>query len=213
MHVTDTEIFLPYNVNSSFSNRKVISVLGTGGIAMLGLGIFLLIADWGQLPEILLSVLLIGFAILFLLGSLMLLQNERYFIRIDREGFCFSHLFGVALVPTVVKWSEISALHPYTLASLGRSVPVLGIVPHDPEALVARFVNQESRAFFSQVVVHINFSFYRRSSALTPLNIAQVILPISIDELIAMIQEHFATELLEHHIVVRGWQEWITSVN
>jgi hypothetical protein len=206
LQVTDTEILLPFNVNSSLSSREMISFLGIGGIVMLGLGVFWLIADWGQTLEMLLPILLIGLAILFLLGSMVLLQNERYFIRIDREGFCFSHLFGVALVPTVVKWSEISTLLPYTLTSLGRSIPVLGIVPYDPEALLARLVNGRSRNVLAHVVSQMNLAFYRRSSALTPLNIPQVILPISIDALIAMIQEHFAAELREYHITVRGYR-------
>ncbi len=207
MQVTDTEILLPFKLNNSLSNRDMISFLGIGGIVMLGIGMFWLIADWGQIPEILLPILLIGLAILFLLSLVMLLQYERYFIRIDHEGFFFSHLFGVALVPTVVKWSEISTLLPYTLTSLGRSITALGIVPHDPEALIARLVNGRSRNFLSHFVAQINLFFYRRSSVLTPLNIPQVILPISIDELIAMIQERFAAELREYHITVRRWQE------
>jgi len=53
----------------------------------------------------------------------------------------------------------------------------------------------------------IDLYFYRRSNNLSPLIIPQGILPISIDELIAMLQERFASELREYHITVREWQE------
>ncbi|EFH87201.1 hypothetical protein [Ktedonobacter racemifer] len=206
MQVTDTEILLPFKnspQNSPLSSREMISYLGIGGSAMLSIGIVWLIADWGHIPEILLPILLIGFAILCLLCSMMLWQNERHFIRIDREGFCFTQLFGGTQVPTMVAWDEISSLGPYNTVIFGQSIISLGIFPQDSEAIIARIVAQNSRTFLSRLTVQINIYFHRRSNFLTPLHIPTGILPISIDELIAMIQERFAVELHEHHITVR----------
>lgn len=140
----------------------------------------------------------------------IILQSESlplsYCTRVTHEGFSFSHLFGVALSPLVVQWSEISALVPYTRIYLGRPVASLGIVPHDPEAIVARIIQDKSVSFFSHFLMKVNIYFYQRSKALSPLNIPSVILPVSIDELIELIQERFASELNTHCIAVQGWQ-------
>ena len=83
----------------------------------------------------------------------------------------------------------------------------LAIVPQNPEVIIARIFDERSRNFLSRFMSKIDLYFYRRSNNLSPLIIPQGILPISIDELIAMLQERFASELREYHITVREWQE------
>lgn len=66
----------------------------------------------------LLPILLIGPGILFMLGSIialdMIRQGDQRFVRIDHEEFFFSPLLS-----TVVKWSDISTLVPYTWIFMG----------------------------------------------------------------------------------------------
>jgi hypothetical protein len=213
LQVTETEIILPLNIqrNISPTKRDLLS-LCVGSIFMPGVGIFLLIPHGGLIPttgEGPLSLLLIVLSILVLLPSLtalaIVLQGDSSrssrFVRINHEGVFFTHLF-----PTVVKWSEISTLVPYTRTYLGHRQTALGGVPQDPEAIIARILDERSRNFLSRFFSRINRYLYRRSNALSPLPIPQVMVPISIDELIALIQERFANELSEHHVTILGWQ-------
>lgn len=183
------------------------------GIFLLGAGVFFLIPHEGLIPttgEGPLAIFFLVLSILFLLPSIIALAMIRpgdrsrssRFVRIDHEGFLFLYLF-----PTVVQWSEISSLVPYTRAYLGRPYAELAIVPKDPEAILARIIDERSRGFFSHFLARINVYFYRRSKTLSPLKVPQVILPVSVDELIAMIQERFANELREHRVAILEWQE------
>ena len=215
MQVTETEIILPFNANRNIplSRRDILS-LCIAGIFMLGGGIFLLIPHGGLIPitnESPLSILLIILSILILLPSTALLamslQGESMhsprFVRIDHEGIFFSYL-----LPTVVKWSEISMLTPYTTRTyLGSRSVALGIAPQDPENILARITDKRSMNFLSHFLMKADLYFYHRSNKPSPLILPQMLLPISIDELIAMIQERFANELREHHVVVSGWQD------
>lgn len=78
------------------------------------------------------------------------------------------------------------------------------MIPHDP--MLARIVEKRSGNVFTRFFTRINVFFYRRSKALSPLSIPQAVLSISIDDLLAMIQERFADELGEHGVTVWGWQ-------
>lgn len=218
LQVTETEILLSFNIkrDTPLSKRNMLP-LCVVGFFLLGGGVLLLIPNGGLLPtsgEGPLAILLLVLLILFLLPSVTALtmtlhgENARAprFVQIDQEGVCFSHLFGVALVPMMVKWSEISLLVPYTRTSLGHRITALGIVPQDVDALLACIIERRSGNFFSRFLSQINISLYRRSHVLTPLNITQALLPISVDELIAMIQERFANELNKNRVTIGEWQ-------
>jgi hypothetical protein len=213
LQVTDAEILLSLNAkrNIPLSRRDILS-LCLLGIFLLGAGIYLLIPHRGLAPtpgEVLFPILLSGFAIMILLPSITLLvmslRSESLrtprFVRIDREGVFFSPLLS-----TVVTWSEISTLTPYTLQYLGLRIPALGIILRDSEAITARIIADHSGNVFSHAVSTLNIWFYRRSKALTPLNILQPTLSISIDELITVIRERFGNELNEHHVAISGWE-------
>ncbi len=213
MQVTETEIILPFKIerNRSFSKRNLVP-LCLIGFLLLSAGVFFLIPHKGLIPttgEEPLAIFLIVLAIMFLLPSIsalaIMLRGESSraprFVRIDHEGIFFSHL-----LPVVVKWSEISTLVPYTWTYLGSYHADLGIIPLNSEAIIDYIVENRSKNFLSMILSKINLYLFSRSNALTPLNIPQVFLPITIDELITMIQERFADELSESHITVLGWQ-------
>jgi hypothetical protein len=133
-------------------------------------------------------------------------------LRVGPAQLCISHegILCSTLFPWSLRWDDIATLFLYTWEYLG-SRPALGIVPRDFEALCTRFLEEHSRnarhrACYS-LLLRISIWIYRRSKkSLAPIHILQVTLPISLDELIAIIQERFATELREHHITVLGWQ-------
>lgn len=212
MQVTETEIILPFSVKRGIplSRRDLLS-LCLIGFALLGVGLFWLIPHGGPIPTAggdSLAFVCIVLAILFLLPSVTALvlfqRGERspQGVHITHEGILFAHLF-----PTVVAWSEISALVPYRWTYMGRPLTVLGVVPHDPEAIIARYIEKRSRNVFIRFLAKSNIAISRRANTLTPLHIPQAMVPITIDELLAMIQERFADELREHHIAVLGWDQ------
>ncbi|HEU5376407.1 MAG TPA: hypothetical protein VFV38_13260 [Ktedonobacteraceae bacterium] len=213
MHVTETEIILPLSVIMERVSRRDLISPCLVGILLLGAGLFFLFPPAGSIPTTNngpLVIVLIILAMLFLLPSVTLLvmiwQSERSrssrFVRINHEGFLFSYLF-----PTVITWGEISSLVPYTQLFLGRSYTALGIIPHDPEAILTRITDVQSKGFFSRWLWKIDLYFYRRSKALSPLRISQAIVSIPMEEFLALIQERFGRELREHGIALLGWQE------
>lgn len=213
MHVTETEIILPLGVIVERVSRKNMIPLCLMGIFLLGAGLFFLFPPAGLIPTTNdgpLIIVLIILSMLFLLPFVTLLvmirQSERSrssrFVRIDYEGFLFSYLF-----PTVVTWGEISSLVPYTRIFLGYSRANLGVVPQDPEAILARIIDVKSKGFFSRWFWRVNLYFYRRSRELSPLTIPQAIVPIPLEEFLSLIQERFGSELREHGVALLGWQE------
>ena len=206
LQVTETEIVLSLDLNRYIPSKEMVS-LGLVGLLMLGGGIWWLVSTWGQVPRMFLPILLIGLALLVLLGSIMALdmlrQGDRRFVRITHEGVFFS-----PLLPTVVKWSEIAALGPYTRTFLGSSFISLGFVPRDPEALFARIIEAHSNNAFFHVISKINVALYRRfSSTFLPLQISQMALvPSSVDEVVTLIQERFSAELRASPITIQEWQ-------
>jgi|SRR5579859_5927298 len=104
-----------------------------------------------------------------------------------------------------IRWDEISALVPYSQDSKG-APRRLGIVLQDSKAVLARFLEENSRNFWQRALysflVKISAWFLRFSKAPSLLYIGQEVLPISIDELVMALQERFATELCEYHISV-----------
>jgi hypothetical protein len=126
-------------------------------------------------------------------------------LRINQEGiFCNLPVFS-----TLIPWDEIAALVPYTYHFLG-DYPVLGIVPRDYNALITRTIEKHAKHAWQKAWYHlldsINTWFSHGSNALTPIHVYESTLPISIDELLATIQERFAVELCEHHVTIRHWQ-------
>jgi hypothetical protein len=207
MQINKTEILLPLNVKKSLSRKYLLS-MGIIGFCILGLGLFLLASRGEPIPtasERLFPIFLISFAGLILLLStialILIRQHEQHVVRINHDGFLFPQLLS-----TGVKWSEISALVPYTQIYLGQQVTALAIVPQDTEKLLSRIFEDRSRSFLSRFFSKLNLSFYLRSHAFSPLLIPQAISPISIDELISVIQEQFARELSEHHVAILEWQ-------
>lgn len=213
LHVSETEIILSLGVIlERFSRRDMVSPC-LMGILLLGAGLFFLFPPAGLIPATdngPLVIVLIILSMLFLLPSVTILvmiwQSERSrssrFVRINHEGFLFSYLF-----PTVVTWGEISSLVPYTRIFLGYSHANLGVVPQDPEAILARIIDVKSKGFFSRWFWRVNLYFYRRSRVLSPLTIPQAMVPIPMEEFIELIQERFGSELRKHGIALLGWQE------
>ncbi len=213
LQVTDTEIILSLNAkrNIPLSCRDILS-LCLMGLFMFGVGIYLFIPRGGRAPTIggvLFPIWLIGLGVMILLPSTALLvmslrsESSRTprFVRIDHEGVFFSHPF-----PLMITWGEMSSLVPYTRPFLGQRVTALGIIPQDPETIIARIVAESSEGVLSRFLSKVYIYFYRRSNTLSPLAIPQVTLSMSIDELIALIQERFTKELNEHHLTISEWQ-------
>lgn len=127
-------------------------------------------------------------------------------LHITHEGiFC-----GLPVFSTLISWDKMIAIVPYTLKLFGNNYPALGIIPRDYEALITRAIEEHARNAWQRAWYHlldrINTWFEHRSNALAPIHIYELSLPISIDELLAVIQERFAVELREHHIIVQDWQ-------
>ncbi|MBA2678903.1 MAG: hypothetical protein H0U76_10990 [Ktedonobacteraceae bacterium] len=131
---------------------------------------------------------------LFFVGTIRRLRGPSAQLRISHEGIFTS--FDAFLL----RWEEIKELSP----AIFLGYPLLRIVPCDAESVVARA--SVSARGLRRLLLNLNWLITRDSKTLSPLNISQRALPISIDELMAAIQEHFAIELRAYHVTVRGWQ-------
>lgn len=217
MQINETEILFPLNASRNKTiSRKDMLYLCIAGIVMLGIGIFVLIPQGGQIIDAILipssakvplSILLSIVGALILFGSIVALMelrpnNNSRLVRVNHDGFFFPHLLS-----TIVTWGEISTIAPYMQNYLGQHIAVLAIVPQDTEEILSRVFAERSRSFFSSFYAKINIAFYHRSRALSPLQIPQVLLPVSIDDFISLIQERFASELNEHRVAILEWQD------
>lgn len=220
MQVTETEIILPIAASTSmqFSSRRSMISSCIWGILMLGGGIVLLLPQVGfivapgdvALPIILISFGVLGFLLLFAEIFMMFARRRNHVrcVRINCEGFFFPTAIFSSKPPRAVRWSEISALVPHAWNFLRTSRPTLSIIPRDSEAMIDRVIAEQSKGFFSHLLAKLNmWMLYRCYHALSLFNIIQGTVPISIDELITLIQECFAGELREHHVEIEEWQD------
>ncbi len=213
MQVTETEIIISLAFPLSLADplKQGLRFLGLGSVLLFVVNITLLLASRGTAP-IWVDVLLGGSILLGLLvvaGLVQFRQNSpglaAPIVRISHEGIFFAQCFGVAC-PILITWSDISALVPFTLTTrMGRPVG-LAIVPHDQEMLLDQLLKHRSNDVLARLVFHINASVYKRTTMPTPLTLPQGLLTISVDELILMIQERFASELREHSVAISEWQ-------
>lgn len=116
------------------------------------------------------------------------------YVRVNQEGIFTSR------DSFLIKWAEIKELSPATF--MGSSY--LRIVPWNLAEVASRAKASSGR--FLRFGINFTLLLFGRSKAPVPIGISQMALPISIDELLTAIQEHFDTELREHHILVQGRQ-------
>ncbi len=112
------------------------------------------------------------------------------YVRINHEGIFTSR------DSLLIKWAEIKALSPATF--LG--TPYLQVVPWNLAEVASRAKRSSGR--FLRFGIHLTLLLFGRMKSPATIGISQMALPISIGELLAAIQEHFAPELLEHRITV-----------
>jgi len=147
-----------------------------------------------------LGIVLIVLAILLPLIDLLTITlrarstRSPHQVRINHEGIFTSR------DSFLIKWGEIKELSPATF--LGS--PYLQIVPWDLTEVAERAKVSSGRLL--RFGVNLTLLLFGRSKSPAPIGISQRALPISIDELLAAIQEHFAPQLLEHRITVRRSQ-------
>lgn len=115
-------------------------------------------------------------------------------VRINREGIFTSR------DSLLIKWAEIKELSPATFMGS----PYLRIVPWNLAEVASRAKRSSGR--FLRFGINLTLLLFGRSKSPAPIGLSQRALPISIDELLTAIQERFASELQEHHIVVRRSQ-------
>lgn len=113
------------------------------------------------------------------------------YIRIDHEGIFTSR------ASFLIRWAEIKELSPATFMGS----PYLRIVPWDLAEVASRAKVSSGRFF--RFWINLTLLLFGRSKSPAPIGIYQIALPISIDGLLTTIQERFAPELHEHHIMVR----------
>lgn len=141
--------------------------------------------------------LLVGFLVLFcyvmyIAFVIRQLRAPDPYVRISHQGIFTSR------DPFLITWAEIQELSLATF--LG--VPYLRIVPRNVQEVAAR-AKAASRASV-RFGIALNLLFFRFSKSSAPIGFPQTALPISLDELFAVIQEHFGTQLREHRILVRS---------
>jgi hypothetical protein len=100
----------------------------------------------------------------------------------------------------LIKWREIREL---SLATFMGS-PYLRIVPWNGEEIATRA--KASSRLSMRFAIDATVMLFRRSKSPAPIGLSQMVLPISIQELLVAIQEHFGTELREHHILIQNTQ-------
>lgn len=178
---------------------------------MLGLGIFFLLFFSGLKTShgapapgtnvlVALCIVLIVLAILLPLIALLTITlqarstHSPHQVRINHEGIFTSR------DSFLIKWAEIKELSP----AMFLGSPYLQIVPWDLAEVAKRAKVSSGR--FQRFGINLTVLLFGRSKSLAPIGISQVVLPISIDELLTAIQERFASELQEHHIVVQRSQ-------
>ncbi|MDQ2905926.1 MAG: hypothetical protein M3Y81_20580 [Chloroflexota bacterium] len=210
MQVIDSEIVITFKYKSRLRNSLILScvvcVFSVGGIFYLLVSAAQMATRESRFPDfqneahqevvfgtIFLVLMLLVYG-LFFVDTIRKLRGPSAQLRISHEGIFM--LFDAFLM----RWEEIKEVSP----SIFLGYPLLRIVPCDAESVVAR-ASASARGFRS-LLLKLNWLITRDSKTLSPLNISQRALPISIDELISAIQEHFAIELRAYHITVRGWQ-------
>jgi len=201
LQVTETEIFLPFSLKHSLPRGNPLQT-SLAGVIPLGGGIILLVLQAG----LLLPLVLIAAGFLLLISPVIMAwaskEVSRQFVRMNHEGILFA-----SVLPTVVQWGDISTVTLSTWTSMGRPISSESFVPRDPEAMIARIIEQRAKNVFSRLLMKTNMSLYHRSNAPSPLMISQAVSPIPLDELLVLIQERFANELRESRVTVLGWQE------
>lgn len=201
MQVTETEIVLPFSVEHLRPPGNTLQFY-TAGLTSLGLGILLFVFHL----ELLLAIVLIAAGFLLLMSPVLIAWSSktvsRQVVRINHEGVLFA-----PRLPTVVKWGDISTVTLSTWTYLGHPSRVVSFVPRDPEAMTARLIEHGAKNGFSRWLMKTNLGISRRTHAPSPLMISQQVSPIPLGELLAMIQERFASELRENRVAVLGWRE------
>jgi hypothetical protein len=124
-------------------------------------------------------------------------------------------LCGLPIFSTLITWDEMIAMVPYTWKLFGYTYPVLGIIPRDYKSLITRAIEEHTEHAWQRAWYHfldkINAWFEHGSNARAPIHIFELRLPLSIDELLVVMQERFTVELREHHVMIQGWQNEAAS--
>ena len=215
MQVFEAEIVIPLTTHRPLpvkrekrSPRRQLLFTCFESAFMLGLGIFLLLSSSGLKTShgapapgtnvlFALCIVLIVLAILLPLLTLLTITlqarsaRSSHQVRINHEGIFTSR------DSFLIKWAEIKELSPATF--LGS--PYLQIVPWDLAEVAERAKVSSGR--FLRFGINLTLLLFGRSKSPAPIGISQKVLPIAIDELLTTIQERFAPELHEHHIIVR----------
>lgn len=212
MQVTETEVNYPLYIRNEhgqdISNPyALLVVMCAMFVLLLSLGICCLVF----LPyiSVILNLMIDLFAIFCILYSLMgamtipiLIRGLRAGpgqLRISHEGIFYSYILSI-----IIKWDEITALVPSTFVG----IPKLSIVVRDEVTVFNRSLELNARngweMTYYRLVAQLNIWISRNCFHVpSPFYLGQKLLPISIDTLVMVIQEHFALELREHRISFR----------
>lgn len=218
MQVFETEIVIPLTAHMPLplkrgkrSPRRQLLFACMESAFGIGFGIFLLLSSSGLKTShgapapgtnvlFALCIVLIVLAILLPLISLLTITLQArstrspHQVSINHEGIFTSR------DSFLIKWAEIKELSPATF--LGS--PYLQIVPWDLAEVAERAKVSSGRSL--RFGINLTLLLFGHSKSPAPIGLSQRVLPISIDELLTAIQERFASELNEHHIVVRRSQ-------
>lgn len=205
LQITETEISIPLKVHyengPDISNSAMLFALMGGTFALcLGLGIYCL-----ALSNTLMGFGFLFFAIFLFFTSLILalafpmlirgLHAGPWQLRISHEGFLYTYI-----LPIFIRWDEITSFVLYTFEGM----PTLSITVDDEMTIFTRFLELQSIHGWESTYYHFMFrmsvQFLRHRHS--PFFLNQRLLPIPINELVMLIQEHFASELREHSIAV-----------
>lgn len=208
MQIAESEIVIAVTYRSYY--KRVFLISSVAVVCFIGLFIVMMNrlvstgANIGHLPafqerfhqEILVFTgFLVFILVLYSLTLIILIRQTRVpspDLRINQEGIYTS---PSALL---IRWSEIRVI---SRASILGS-PYLQIVLCKRDGVISR-AKASSRP---SVRWSIPLALMTSKSPVL-MAVTQLALPVSVDELLTTIQEHFAPELREHHITVRGSQQ------
>lgn len=214
MRITETEVILPVKIREGSgpdvtNPLKLLVLMCVIGILCLSMGIaLLLLTSLPGNPGLLLYPFVFGLFFCTLLIALllpMLIRSVRagpWELRINHEG-----IFCCLILPMFIEWHEITALVTF---SQGIDMDLRIVVENEMTAST-RFLEEHVLyrwerpyyRFLMKMGIWFSHSIPDIPSAIF---VSQRVLPLSIDDLVTVIRERFASELHEYHIPILEWQ-------
>lgn len=200
MQLGEQEIILPLKKTSFLAMALAFSVLFVPTLLLLVWNTVTLVRQNGagglSIMMIMVLVLLIlayGWYVVF---AIQKLRTPAPTLRVSHEGIFFTLL---------IRWDEIRAIFPH-LTALDEAM--VRIAVRDRDALYARYLQETRSGICTRSMLRALFWLSHRFPGQgTHVDIPGYLLPLSVYEFIPELRTRFATELQEHQITIREWEE------